>query len=249
MSITIVLDHVTHVFRNSEASITALSDVCFTVAPGTRLSIVGPSGCGKSTLIALIAGLITPTQGEVRVNGSLPAPGVCAVGFQSDSVFPWLTVRDNISYGLRLRGELSPQDEQQVSEWLEATELAAFANYWPRELSGGMRKRVELARALVSRPAAIGLDEPFVSVDALTRQDLQVFLLRLLAATPMTTVLVTHDVEEAILLGTHVAVMSKRPGTIRTIIPVTLDHNRPPETRFCPEFLAIRAMVEQTLRE
>jgi sulfonate transport system ATP-binding protein len=204
----------------------ALTGVTLTVAPGEILGVVGGSGCGKSTLLRLIAGLDRPTGGRVEINGRLvdgPRPEIGFV-FQEPRLMPWLPIDDNVAFGIRHL----PKAERQarVAETLARVGLARFAGHWPRELSGGMAQRVALARALVGRPELLLLDEPFSALDALTRYDLQDHLLDLWAYDRPTMLLVTHDIEEALVLSDRIVVMQPNPGRLQTEVTPPLPRPR-----------------------
>ncbi|MDE1150626.1 MAG: ABC transporter ATP-binding protein [Azospirillaceae bacterium] len=206
--------------------LTALGGVDLGVAPGEILAIVGGSGCGKSTLLRLIAGLEAPTAGSVRVGGDLvggPHPAVGLV-FQEPRLLPWLSVADNVGFGLTSlpAGERAAR----VAVALERVGLAAHAQSWPRELSGGQAQRAALARALVAKPQILLLDEPFSALDALTRTDLQDHLLELWAEDRPTLVLVTHDIEEALVLADRVVTLRPRPGRVDDVRAVTMSRPR-----------------------
>lgn len=194
----------------------ALAGVDLAVAPGEIVGIVGGSGCGKSTLLRLAAGLDAPTNGEVWLDNepiTAPHPQIGLV-FQEPRLMPWLTIRENAAFGIRRL----PKAEQRrrVEEALDRVGLAVFGDHWPRELSGGMAQRASLARALVGRPSVLLLDEPFSALDALTRYDLQQHLIQLWHYDRPTMVLVTHDIEEALLLADRVVVMRGQPGRIHS---------------------------------
>ncbi|MCW2276486.1 ATP-binding cassette domain-containing protein [Rhodoblastus acidophilus] len=193
----------------------ALSGLNLTVEKGEILAIVGGSGCGKSTLLRLLAGLDRATSGDVSLNGSAIAAPRAEIGlvFQEPRLMPWLKIEDNIAFGILHL----PADERRtrVGEALERVGLAEHAQHWPRELSGGQAQRAALARALVARPEALLLDEPFSALDALTRSDLQQHLLDLWAYDQPTMILVTHDIEEALFLADRVVVMQPNPGRVR----------------------------------
>ncbi len=207
----------------------ALSNVSLSVSEGRILAIVGGSGCGKSTLLRAIAGLDSPTSGEALLDGSRiigPREEIGLV-FQEPRLLPWLTVRGNVGFGLE--GRPDAERRALVDEALERVGLLDKADVWPRQLSGGQAQRAALARALVVRPKVLLLDEPFSALDAITRADLQDHLLELWAAFRATLVLVTHDVEEAVLLADEIVVMSSRPG--RVFEQVAVDLPRPRERR------------------
>lgn len=204
----------------------ALQGLDLTVEAREIVAIVGGSGCGKSTLLRLVAGLDTPTAGRVDLNGSPvtgPRPEIGVV-FQEPRLMPWLTIDQNVAFGIRHL----PRAEQgsRVSEALARVGLSGYEGHWPRELSGGQAQRVALARALVGRPEVLLLDEPFSALDALTRYDLQAHLLELWAYDGPTMVLVTHDIEEALMLGDRVVVMQPNPGRVRTAVTPPLARPR-----------------------
>jgi NitT/TauT family transport system ATP-binding protein/sulfonate transport system ATP-binding protein len=233
-------------FRAADGTpVAALDGVSLDVAEGELVALVGPSGCGKSTLLRMIAGLDAPTRGELRV-GADPVTGPGAgrgLVFQDPSLFPWLTVRRNVEAGLVAQGVLR-QRRHEVDELLELTGLAAFAGAYPHQLSGGMAQRAALARALVTHPRVLLLDEPLGALDQFTRMRMQDEILRLWAARGTTMVLVTHDVDEAIYMCDRIAVVSPRPGRIDRVIDVPLAR---PRGRTDRRFLALRAELLETL--
>ncbi|PWC42834.1 ABC transporter ATP-binding protein [Azospirillum sp. TSO22-1] len=204
----------------------ALDGIDLEVAPGEIVGVVGGSGCGKSTLLRLIAGLEDPSAGGVSLNGTPVTAPREEIGFvfQEPRLMPWLSIRANAAFGIRHL----PKAEQQAraQEALARVGLADFANAWPRELSGGMAQRAALARALVGRPSVLLLDEPFSALDALTRYDLQEHLLELWSYDRPTMVLVTHDIEEALMLSDRVVVMQPRPGRVLTVATPPLPRPR-----------------------
>lgn len=205
-----------------------LQDITLTVNPGEFVSIVGSSGCGKSTLLRLIVGLENDYQGEVRLDGQRVVGTSLKRGivFQEHRLFPWLTVQQNIALGLLNASMTAADKAASVREHIALVGLEGFEAAHPHQLSGGMSQRVAIARALVSRPEVLLLDEPFGALDALTRTHLQQELHRIWRAEGITMILVTHDVEEAVVLGERVVVMEPRPGRIRRIVPVDLPHPR-----------------------
>jgi NitT/TauT family transport system ATP-binding protein/sulfonate transport system ATP-binding protein len=237
---------VSKTFRAADGSpVLALDRVSLDVAEGEMVALVGPSGCGKSTLLRMIAGLDTPTRGELRV-GPDPIAGPSAergLMFQGPSLFPWLSVRRNIEAGLVARGVLR-QRRHEVDEFIRLTGLTAFAGAYPHELSGGMAQRAALARALVNHPRVLLLDEPLGALDQFTRMRMQDEILRLWEARGTTMVLVTHDVDEAIYMCDRIAIMSPRPGRIDRLIDVPLER---PRHRTDRRFLALRAELLESL--
>jgi sulfonate transport system ATP-binding protein len=204
----------------------ALDGLNLEVGPGEILGIVGGSGCGKSTLLRLAAGLDTPSAGALRLNGeaiTAPRPEIGVV-FQEPRLMPWLNIADNVGFGIRHLPET--ERKRRVGEALERVGLIDSARRWPRELSGGMAQRVALARALVAKPSVLLLDEPFSALDALTRADLQDHVLELWAYDRPTMVLVTHDIEEALVLSDRVVVMRGKPGRVQAAVTPNLPRPR-----------------------
>ena len=227
------------------SQVLALDGLSLKVAAGEMVSLIGPSGCGKSTLLRLIAGLDTPTSGELRV-GTEPITDPSAergLMFQDPNLFPWLSVRGNIQTGLVARGVLR-QRGHEVEEFLRLVGLEAFANVYPHQLSGGMAQRAALARALVNHPKVLLLDEPLGALDQFTRMRMQDEVLRLWQARRTTMVLVTHDIDEAIYMSDRIAIMTPRPGRVERVIEVPL---RRPRERVSPEFLRLRASILELL--
>ncbi len=215
------------------------------------VSLVGPSGCGKTTLLNLIAGFTLPSSGQVLVNGRvIDSPGPDrAVVFQADAVFPWLSVRDNLRYGPRIRGVARADYEPRVEHFLGLVGLREFATAYPKQLSGGMRKRVDLARAYVNDPDVLLLDEPFGALDAFTKEAMQRALVQIAAQEPKTIVFVTHDIEEALFVADRVFVMTPRPGRVSADIAVPFGRPRTMELRAEPEFQQLRLRITGMLAE
>jgi NitT/TauT family transport system ATP-binding protein len=212
--------------------------------------LLGPSGCGKSTVLRLIAGLDRPDSGEVLVNGKpVQGPGRDrGMVFQKYTSFPWLTVEDNIAYGLKINGAPAAERREIVSQLVQAVGLLGFQRAYPDTLSGGMQQRVAIARTLALRPEVILMDEPFGALDAQTRSDMQELLLRIWDETASTILFVTHDVEEAIYVADHIFVMSARPGTIIEDIPVPFGRPRDAEVKHQADFQDLQQHVLTTLR-
>ncbi len=207
-------------YNQAENQVDALKDVTFELAEGESMSIIGPSGCGKSTLLFIIAGLLKPTSGRVVIDGCEPdAPGAeTALILQDYGLFPWKTVYDNASLGLKVKGYNRKEQQDIVSPILKKLGLADFVNSYPAQLSGGQRQRVGIARSLALKPKILLMDEPLSSLDALTRETLQHFILDIWKEHKLTLVLVTHSIEEAVFLGKKICVMSDRPGMIQEMI-------------------------------
>jgi NitT/TauT family transport system ATP-binding protein len=218
-----------------DGAVVAFEDLHFEVRRNEALCIVGPSGCGKTTLLRCLAGLIQPTEGQVLLDDrpvNEPCPSVAMV-FQHFGLFPWKTVSENVAYGLKLRGVPKAEVDARVLPYLDLVGLSGFERMYPYQLSGGMQQRAGLARALVVDPEVLLMDEPFAALDAQTRELLQEELLRILEREQKTMVFVTHSIDEAILLGDRIAVMSARPGHVREVVEVGLPRPR--------EFAAVRA--------
>ncbi|HEV3028002.1 MAG TPA: ABC transporter ATP-binding protein [Planctomycetota bacterium] len=216
-----------------------LERVTLSVQPGEFVCIVGPSGCGKSTLLNIVAGFLDHTRGQVLVEGQPvhgPDPHRIFV-FQENGIFPWLTVRDNIRFGI---GKANPRRDEILRHYVEMVGLKGFESAYPRELSGGMRQRVEIARALAADPDIIYMDEPFGALDFLTRLKMRNDLIRIWQEERKTILFVTHDIEEAVQLADRVLVMSKRPATIQEAVPVALPRPRDLDS---PEYLQARDRI------
>lgn len=246
----ISLEGVSKTYLSGDRDIYALENVNLAVAKDEIACVVGPSGCGKTTLVSLIAGFLAPTSGRVLVNGlDVSRPdGTCGVVFQTDSVFPWMTVRENIGYGLRFRSLGADSRRHVVDQHLHLIGLTEYAANWPRELSGGMKKRVELARSFAADPQVLLLDEPFGSLDVITREEMQVVLLSAWEQEKKAILLVTHDVEEALFVGTRVIVMTPQPGRISAEFPVPFAFPRDPELKLRPDFVELRHKIADMLR-
>jgi len=241
------LERITKTFGVGSADETqALADITIGIEEGEFLAVVGPSGCGKSTLLQIAAALVSASSGEVRLNGarvtSPPESMVYLFQQYSKSLFPWRTVLDNVAFAVEHRKGMTRASARGHSRrFLDMVGLAEFAERYPRQLSGGMQQRVTIARALAAEPRVLLMDEPFSSVDALTRLELHGLVLELWDKQPFTAVLVTHDVDEAVFLADRVAVLSPRPSTVLQILPTDLPRPRDNlATREDPRFLALR---------
>ena len=227
MPAKITITEVTKVFGQKGDYVHALKDVNLSVNEGEFVSIVGPSGCGKSTLLYMLGGFVAPSSGQLLASGqAITEPSIDrGIVFQEYALFPWLTVFDNIAYGLSATGMPPAEQKATVEKYVSLIGLAGFEKRYPRELSGGMKQRVALARTFAYNPSILLLDEPFGALDALTREVMQDELLRLWRATGKTVLMVTHDVGEAVYLSNRVCVMSQRPGKIVEEFPIELDRN------------------------
>jgi NitT/TauT family transport system ATP-binding protein len=231
---------------------TALEDITLDVRPGEFLALVGPSGCGKSTLLDLLGGLTAPTSGRILLDGrpiERPARDRGIV-FQQYALFPWRTAAQNVEFGLDIAGLKAKQRREIARHYLDLVGLTAFAERYPHELSGGMKQRVAIARGLAYDPEVLLMDEPFAALDAQTRETLQGELLRIWRATGKTIIFITHGIDEAVVLGQRVAVMTSRPGRIKHVveIPEAL-RNETEDVRSLPEFGPVRHEVWSLLRE
>jgi ABC-type nitrate/sulfonate/bicarbonate transport system ATPase subunit len=228
----------------------ALEPTNITVGDNDFLTILGPSGCGKSTLLRLVAGLDTPTTGEILLeNRSVTRPGPDrGMVFQSYTLFPWLTVAENIAFGLRERAVPAKERVEISHQWLNRVGLTNFANHFPNQLSGGMQQRTAIARALANGPEILLLDEPFGALDNQTRALMQELLLGIWERERKTVLFVTHDIEEAIFLASRVVVMTARPGRIKADVTVDLPHPRHYTIKTSPEFSSLKARLTEEIR-
>ena len=241
---TMAIEDVT--LRYGDANgVLALDDVSLKVARNEFCVIVGPSGCGKSSLLYLAAGLNDATSGTIKVDGREviePGPDRGMV-FQSYTLFPWLTVRANIEYGPKRKGLPAEQRKQIVDQYLNEVGLAPFADHYPAQLSGGMKQRVAIARALANDPAVLLMDEPFGALDSQTRGTMQKLLLRVWERQQKTVLFVTHDIDEALVLGDRVLVMTARPGKIKAEIKVDIPRPRSMDVILEPDFIALKRRI------
>jgi NitT/TauT family transport system ATP-binding protein len=223
----------------------ALEDFSLDVAEGEFVAIVGPSGCGKSTFLNVVAGLTFPVAGEISVMGK-PVTGPetdRAVVFQDYALMPWRTTEANVRFGLELQGRVDSETKEKIAHYIKLVGLSGFEKAYPRELSGGMRQRVGLARALATEPRLLLMDEPFAAVDAMTREVMQDELARIVAETGQAILFITHSVDEAIILADRIAVVTSRPGSIREIIEVDIPRPRGRESRNLPRFQQLRERI------
>lgn len=223
---------------DSEFITTALEDINFSIRENEFVSIVGPSGCGKSTILRLIAGLIVPTTGNIYLDGEeITGPSSRrGMVFQKSTLFPWLSVKDNVGFSAKLKGE-EKVDDKTIDQMLEKVGLLDFKNSYPSNLSGGMAQRISLIRTMVNKPEVLLLDEPLGALDAFTRMNMQDEILKLWDEEKNMTIMVTHDVDEAVYMSTKVIVMEPRPGRIKEIVPIELDY---PRKRTSKEFTDYR---------
>ena len=231
--------------------VTALKELTLDVAKGEFVSLVGPSGCGKSTFLNVLLGLLKPDGGEIRLNGKqITGPGQeRAMVFQEFGLLPWRTVLANVELGLELKGVQASVRRERAMELIKMAGLAGFASHYPHELSGGMKQRVGLARALVTDPEVLLMDEPFAALDAQTRDLMQLELLQIWDRTKKTVVFVTHSIEEAAYLSDRVIVISARPGRAKDVMKIALPRPRDYEMRLSTEFNDIKARIWASLKE
>ena len=214
-------EHISHVFHDANGHTEALDDISLEIAPGEFACLVGPSGSGKSTLLRILAGLIQPVAGRIWLDGQLvqaPSRSVCIV-FQKANLMPWRTVLDNIALPLEIEGLPQPERISRAASWVERVGLGGFERAYPHSLSGGMEQRVAIARALISNPSVLLLDEPFGSLDALTRERMALELTRIWSKQRTTVFMVTHSIQEAVFLSDRVLVLTQRPGRIAADVP------------------------------
>jgi NitT/TauT family transport system ATP-binding protein len=242
----------THYNERTQQALRVLDGIDLQVGEGELVSIVGPSGCGKTTFLNAVDGLVRVTGGEIRLDGRVvdrPGPDRAFV-FQHDSLFPWRTVVQNVSYGLELQRRLAKTEiRARAQRLIELVGLKGFEQHFPHELSGGMRQRVNIARALVVEPELLLLDEPFAALDAQTREFMQAELMKILASAKATALFITHQISEAIFLSNRIVVFSARPARIKDIVPVDLPAARTLDMKHSPEFVALEQRIWRLIEE
>ncbi len=247
---TVAISHISHIFEAQSGPLLAIDDISLDVGGGEFVVIVGPSGCGKTTLLRIIAGLEQPTSGVLKVESQGAETTRNSMVFQGRSVFPWLTVEENVGYGLKLTGRRGSARRAVTSDLLTLIGLSRFGKSYPDQLSEGMRQRVALARALAVDPRLLLMDEPFGALDEQTRFILQEELLRIWESTRKTVVLVTHSIDEALTLADRVIVMTAQPGRIKAIVPVPFARPRSQATvRSDPQFAGMFSQIWDLLRD
>ena len=244
-NIKVKIDGVRKVFNGRSGEMVALNGINMDILDNEFVCVVGPSGCGKSTLLNIIAGLMEPTSGNVFVDGKkVQGTGVERGGvFQQYALFPWLTVKKNVEFGLRLKNLPEDEIEEIAMKYIRMVDLEKFTNAYPKELSGGMKQRVAIARAYAVNPEVLLMDEPFGALDAQTRTQLQSELLKTWQEERKTCFFITHDVEEAIILAQRVVIMSARPGRIKEIVEIDIPYPRTQETRMDPTFIELKNFI------
>jgi len=239
------------VFNSHGRSTLALNDISFTTHRREFLCVVGPSGCGKSTLVRILAGLEEPSSGEVLLEGHpVTEPGSDrGMVFQGYTLFPWLTVRKNVMFGPQVNGHGREEAEREALQWLQLIGLEKFADCYPNQLSGGMKQRVAIVRALANQPRVLLMDEPFGALDAQTRCRMQAHLLEIWRKIDITIVFITHDLDEAIFLADRILVLSAHPGEVQELIEVPVPRPRSAAQMILPEFLATKARLEELIHQ
>ncbi|AOI80579.1 MULTISPECIES: ABC transporter ATP-binding protein [Burkholderia] len=244
----VILDvrHVGKRFATPQGECVALDDISFRTHRREFVCVIGPSGCGKSTLIRILAGLDAQTSGEVLLDGKpVDGPGADrGMVFQGYTLFPWLTVKKNVMFGLRMNGSGSGEAEREALQWLDLVGLTRFADVYPHQLSGGMKQRVAIARALANRPRILLMDEPFGALDAQTRARMQTHLLDIWRNIDVTILFITHDLDEAIFLADRILVLKANPGGVQELIEVPVPRPRDYSQVNTPEFIATKARLE-----
>ena len=241
--------HLSKVFSSKGRETVALDDINFSTYRREFLCVVGPSGCGKSTLARILAGLEEKTSGEVLLEGKpVTGPGSDrGMVFQGYTLFPWLTVKKNVMFGLEINGYGAGEAERQAMQWLQLVGLEKFAGAYPHQPSGGMKQRVAIVRALANQPRILLMDEPFGALDAQTRCRMQAHLLEIWRKIDITIVFITHDLDEAIFLADRILVLSAHPGRVQELIEVPVPHPRSVRQFIGPEFLATKARLEELI--
>ncbi len=247
---SIVVKNVSKVFETKSGDVQALKNINLRIQDKEFVSILGTSGCGKSTLLRIIGGLETASEGEVICHDAIvDGPGVDrGMVFQQYSLFPWMSVQKNIEFGLKQKKVEKSKREKIAKEYIKLVGLKGFEDLFPKNLSGGMKQRVALARGLANDPEVLLLDEPFGALDMQTREVMQELLLGIWQESPKTILMVTHDVEEAILLSNRVIIMSSHPGEIKEILDIDLGNKRTFETRLTEKFLEYKRIASEVIR-
>lgn len=245
------VENLSKVFATPKGSTLALDKINFQTHRREFLCVVGPSGCGKSTLVRILAGLEQHTSGDVLLEGKpVSEPGKDrGMVFQGYTLFPWLTVKKNVMFGLEVNGQDNYEAERQALQWLQLVGLEKFADAYPHQLSGGMKQRVAIVRALANQPRILLMDEPFGALDAQTRGRMQAHLLEIWRKIDITIVFITHDLDEAIFLADRILVLSAHPGQVQELIEVPVPHPRSTGQFISPEFLATKARLGELIHQ
>ena len=245
-------DRVTKAFAvGGRQRLLAIRDLSLSVHEGEFVCILGASGCGKSTLLNIFAGFLRPSSGRVLLHGE-PIPGIeprCGMVFQSYALFPWKTVRGNVEFGLKMQGVVAGERRRRAEQFITLVKLNGFEDRYPGELSGGMQQRVSLARILAADPEVLLMDEPFGALDAMTRQVLQEELLRIHEHNRKTTLFITHNIDEALILADRIIVMSARPGRVKAELRNTLPRPRHVDIQLSPDYARLKSTVWSHVQE
>lgn len=235
-------------YHNDDSDTVAIQDLSLDIKKGEMISVIGPSGCGKTTVLRMIAGLMEPTSGAIYIDGKkCEAPGPDrGMVFQDFALFPWRSVKKNVEFGMEVNGISKEERSERADRYLEAVGLGDFKDARIHELSGGMKQRVGIARALVNKPAVLLMDEPFGALDAQTRNIMQVELLKMLDKTDQTVIFVTHSVDEAVFLSDRIVILTKRPASIKEILKINWAH---PRDRASLEFTTLRKRILKELEK
>ena len=247
--VVLEIEHLTRQFAGKNGPMTALHDISLKIHRRELVCVIGPSGCGKSTLIRIIAGLDEPTSGRMLVDGK-ESRGPCperGMVFQGYTLFPWLTVKQNVMFGLEMGGMRPTDAEGKALEWLKLVGLTKFEESYPAQLSGGMKQRVAIARALAPNPRVLLMDEPFGALDAQTRAQMQAHLLEIWRNVDVTILFITHDLDEAIYLADRILVLKANPGEVQEVIEVSVPRPRTADQFNSPEFLATKRRLEELI--
>lgn len=247
--VVVSVENLTKRFSSSKGPVTALNEVSFSVYRREFMCVVGPSGCGKSTLIRILAGLETSTSGEAlldgeRITGPCPNRGMV---FQAYTLFPWLTVKENVLFGPKMAGRKDSEAESDALQWIDMVGLSRFEHSYPHQLSGGMKQRVAIARALANRPRMLLMDEPFGALDSQTRGQMQKHLMQIWRNLDITIMFITHDLDEAVLLADRILVLKANPGEVEELIEVPVPRPRVSEHMLTPEFAATKYRLNQLI--
>lgn len=247
--VAISVQNLTKTFACARGQVTALENVSFEVHKREFMCVIGASGCGKSTLVRILAGLETATSGNLSIHGE-PITGTCpdrGMVFQGYTLFPWLTVKENVMFGPRMAGKTFFGAESGAREWIELVGLSKFENSYPHQLSGGMKQRVAIARALANQPRVLFMDEPFGALDSQTRANMQAYLLDIWKNVDITIVFITHDLDEAVFLADRILVLDPNPGRVRELVEVPVPRPRHLSQAADPRFVATRRHIEQLI--
>jgi len=247
--VTLQVKNLNKEFNSAQGKVTALKDISFETYKREFVCVIGPSGCGKSTLIRILAGLETPTSGQVLLDGNqVDGPSQeRGMVFQGYTLFPWLTIKRNVMFGLEMAGHSRAGSEEQAYQWIDLVGLSKFADAYPHQLSGGMKQRVAIARALANQPRILLMDEPFGALDAQTRAKMQSYIHEIWKNIDVTILFITHDLDEAIYLADRILVLKAHPGEVNEVIEVPVPQPRSAEDLLSPEFLATKKRLEELI--